>query len=254
MHPDYPAPRLALKACHEFNDQEMYDHWLFFIEGQLLELRDYDALRPKGHVYEFDTHSQRVAYLMDIFAQYLGWGDEMANMLYWATLPHDIGKKSLPVHIWDSVEKPTKEEKSLRRTHVAEGLKIIKDELSDEALETSFARILLEIMENHHEALDGSGLFGKSADHIQLLSRMSAICDSFDGWGVERPHFGDRDISINGVLTRMETEKQGQFDEELLKLFRQMLSHYFQTDQNFVQEYNKYKDEGDLPDGEVYSS
>lgn len=254
MHPHFSAPKLALKAAHDFNDQNIYDHWLFFIEGKLLELRDYDAKRPKGHVYEFDTHSYRVAYLMDIFAQYLGWGEDIANMLYWATLPHDIGKMALPVHIWDSEDKPSKEEKALRRTHVAEGLEIIKDELSDEVLEMPFARVLLDIMENHHEALDGSGLFGKSGDELTLLSRMSAICDSFDGWGVERPHFGDRDISINGVLVRMETEKQGQFDEELLGLFRQMLSRYFKMDNNFVNEFNTYKSEGELPDGEVYSS
>lgn len=254
MHPDYPTPKLALKALQDFKNQDIYDQWLFYIEGKMLDMRDYDAQRPTGHVYEFDNHASRVAYLMDIFAQYMGWGEDIANMLYWATLPHDIGKMALPVAIWDSADKPSAEEKALRRTHVAKGIDMLKNDVSDDVLSMPFCKLLLDIMENHHEALDGSGLFGKSSDEISLISRMSAICDSFDGWGVARPHFGSRDISINGVLTRMQTEKDGQFDKDLLWLFRQMLSAYFQTDKNFVEQYNTYKNEGDLPDGEVYSS
>ena len=111
----------------------------------MLDMRDYDAQRPAGHFYEFDSHSYRVAYLMDIFAQFLGWGEDIANMLYWATLPHDMGKMALPVAIWDSVSKPSAAEKALRRTHVSAGLSMVKDELSDEVLAMPFAKLLILI-------------------------------------------------------------------------------------------------------------
>lgn len=194
-----------------------------FIEAKMTEFSAYDAQRPEGHVYAFDAHVERVASTLKDFALSLGWSADIAETLYWASLPHDIGKMSLPVHIWDSEDKPTAEDKALRRTHVTEGLKIIDEAFAQTPHKNHpFLNLLREIMENHHEALDGSGLFGKTADDLNLISRMSCICDSFDGWSVWRPHFGDRDISPLGVITRMETEKDGQFDKELLKLFKDM--------------------------------
>lgn len=195
-----------------------------YIVDCMTDLAVYDGNRPQGHVYEFHHHAERVAGLLRDFALYLGWKSSLAETLYWACLPHDIGKTALPVSIWDSENKPTKEEKALRRTHVAEGLKIVRGHFDEAMLETPFLGVLLDIMENHHEALDGSGLFGKSGDELGLIARMACICNSFDGWSVFRPHFGDRDISPDGVLARMETEKEGQFDRDLLRLFRAMLA------------------------------
>lgn len=195
-----------------------------YIVDRMRDLAIYDGTRPQGHVYEFHHHAERVAGLLRDFALYMGWTQGHAETLYWACLPHDIGKTALPVSIWDSAEKPTKEEKALRRTHVAEGLNIVRNHFDDAMLATPFLRILLDIMENHHESLDGTGLFRKTAGDLSLIARMACICDSFDGWRVFRPHFGDRDISADGVITRMETEKEGQFDKDLLRLFRAMMA------------------------------
>jgi putative two-component system response regulator len=184
-------------------------------------LRDYDALRPAGHPYPFDEHALRVATEVQGFAAFLGADRDRATILYWATLPHDIGKTALPVSIWDSKDKPSQEEKEQRRQHVEKGLDILDQAARQlNANDHPFIKLTRRIMENHHEALDGSGLFKKTAPELDLIDRISCICDSFDGWSVKRPHFGDRDISPHGVITRMEDEKAGQFDPDLLTLFK----------------------------------
>jgi len=193
-----------------------------YIRSQIEALEVYDAQRPQGHPYEFHLHSERMAGNLRDFALFLGWSESIADTLYWASLPHDIGKMALPPEIWDMEDKPTPEQKTVRRSHVTEGLAIIRGTFPANMLALPFMQILLDIMENHHETLDGTGFFGKKRGDLDLIVRMACICDAFDGWSVHRPHFGVRDISPDAVIGRMETEKKGQFDAELLSLFRIM--------------------------------
>ena len=76
-------------------------------------------------------------------------------------------------------------------------------------------------MNDHHEAVDGSGYQGKHEYDLTREVKMACICDAFDGWSIKRPHFGDRDTSPAAVIKRMETEKAGQFDSEILRLFKE---------------------------------
>lgn len=195
-----------------------------FITCQIEELGRYDAMRPDGHVYEFHLHSERVATMMKAFAVKMGMGDDMAEALYWATLPHDIGKMKLSVNIWDSVDKPTEEQKLLRRTHTTTGIQIMRDEFGDECDNNTFLALTLDIMENHHECIDGTGFIGKTGDQLSREVLMACICDAFDGWSIARPHFSEqRDISPKGVIHRMESEKNGHFDTNLLKTFKEIV-------------------------------
>lgn len=240
---DIPAPALLQQATDELSHSDHGMAWRSYISEQMAALAAYDSKRPAGHLYEFHIHARRVASLMQNFARHLGWDDKQASTLYWAALPHDIGKTALPVHIWDRDEKPSAAEKALRRTHVQEGLTLVKQDCAQEDIDGAFGRLLLTIMENHHEAMDGCGLFAKSGKELDIISRMSCICDGFDGWSVWRPHFGDRDITINGVITRMQNEKKGHFDAELLRHFRDMLDITYENDKNFVDQFTQFHPE-----------
>lgn len=195
-----------------------------FIINAMKELADYNAKRPVGHAYEFHTHAERVARHVQQLAKASGYNDHMSEVLYWATLPHDIGKTALPVTIWDLKDKPTTNQKAERRTHTTKGVEIVRAAFGDECNTDPFLRLMIDIMENHHETLDGQGFLGKKADDLSREVRIACICDAFDGWSVARPHFGDRDISPAGVIKRMETEKDGQFDKKLLKILKTIVT------------------------------
>ncbi len=191
-----------------------------FIEAQLQVLEDYDSKRPTGHVYEFHLHSHRVAQSMRNLAKVMGYADDMQDVLYWATLPHDIGKMALPIDIWDMDTKPSDHVKRLRRQHTTEGVKIIRAEFGDDCNNDPFLKILIDIMENHHEHCNGTGYLGKKTADLSQEVRMVCICDAFDGYSTYRPHFGERNISPKAVIKRMEIEKAGQFDNEILSYFK----------------------------------
>ena len=193
-----------------------------FISAHIDVLEAYDKLRPEGHPYEFHLHSRRVADNAKALALALGWSEDEAISLYWATLAHDFGKMRLPVDLWDSEGKPTPQIKAARRSHTLTGFRFIEEEFNDIA-HHPFIAFMAEITLRHHEFIDGSGYLGLKGDEMSLPVRIVSIVDAFDGWSTWRPHFKDRDISPQGVITRMRTEKAGKFDEEIMDVFEKLV-------------------------------
>lgn len=191
-----------------------------FILEQIKALKAYDDLRPKTTRYIFHEHAERVAKDVESTALFLGADAKTAHALYWATLPHDIGKMTLPHEIWDLEDKPSEEMKNKRRAHTTLGAEMARRKLGP--INHPFMHLMMDIMQNHHEQMDGKGYLGLQAPDLSWPVRLASIVEAFDGWRVERPHFGDRDISVEGVLKRMETEKSHQFDPVLFKAFAEM--------------------------------
>lgn len=192
-----------------------------FIESELDRLRLYDGGRPADRTYIFHEHAQRVAQDVKNACLHLGLSERVGENMYWAVLPHDIGKRALPVDVWDTEEKPTEELKVIRRSHTEKGADIAREALQND--NHPFKGLMLDIMLNHHEQMDGRGYRGLKAEDLSKPVRLTAIVEAFDGWRVWRPHFGDRDLTIPGVLTRMREEKaQDMFDLPLFEAFADM--------------------------------
>lgn len=191
-----------------------------FILSQLEELKKLDAQRPSDATYIFHEHAQRVAKDVQKTCRHLHLGRRVADAMYWAILPHDIGKIKLPVKIWDSEEKPDENLKTLRRSHTTLGADIVNDKLGN--IDHPFKDLMLDIMLNHHEQMDGKGYRGLKAGELSAPVRLAAIVEAFDGWSIPRPHFGERDTSPQAVLERMRTEKAGMFDPALFDAFAEM--------------------------------
>lgn len=192
-----------------------------FIENELKALEEYDAQRPDDITYIFSEHALRVAENMKKTCLHMGLGETVANNMYWAILPHDIGKKNLPLDIWDTEEQPDNNLKQFRRTHTLLGAQIVQEYFPN--IDHPFKDLMIDIMANHHEQMDGLGTHGKTADELSTPVRLAAIVEAFDGWRIWRPHYGDRDISVSGVLERMRTEKGAEiFDMDLFDAFAEM--------------------------------
>ncbi len=192
-----------------------------FIESQMKELKSYDSSRPEGITYIFHEHAQRVADNMRKTCLYMGLGEIVANNMYWAVLPHDIGKKNLPLDVWDREEKPDNSLKKFRRTHTLLGAQIVQEYFHD--IDHPFKDLMMDIMANHHEQMDGNGTHKIAGDKLSAAVRLAAIVEAYDGWRIWRPHYGDRDISIPAVLKRMREEKGAEiFDMDLFEPFAKM--------------------------------
>lgn len=201
-----------------------------FVSAQVEGLKEFDAKReewvkgnmPKNYhmTYRFYDHTFRVAEDVRNTAAHMGLSQTVCDNMYWAMLPHDIGKKLLPVFIWDMLEKPEDEIKALRRSHTELGTKIVHDTLK---VKHPFVDLMLDVMLNHHEQMDGKGYRKVAGKELSLPVRLAAIVEGYDGWKIRRPHYGARDISVPGVLKRMREEKGADmFDMELFEAFAGM--------------------------------
>ncbi len=192
-----------------------------FIDTQMAELEAFDQQRPEGHTYIFHEHAQRVAENVRRTCLYMGLGERVAENMHLAVLPHDIGKKLLPLEIWDQEEKPDASVKKFRRTHTLLGAQIVQEHLHD--IEHPFKDLMIDLMVNHHEQMDGNGTHGVAGKDLSAPVRLCAIIEAYDGYRIWRPHFGDRDISPPGVLKRMREEKGAEiYDMELFEAFAEM--------------------------------
>ena len=203
------------------HDDTCQTHIKPFIETQMAELAAYDALRPTDTLYIFHEHARRVAENVKRTCLHMGLGDKVAQNMYWAVLPHDIGKKNLPVEMWDTEEKPDAKLKHIRRSHTLLGAQIVEEMLPE--ILHPFKSLMVEIMKHHHEQMDGNGTHGIDAATLPACVRLCAIVEAYDGWRIWRPHYGDRDISPPGVLKRMRDEKGAEiFDMALFEAFAEM--------------------------------
>lgn len=206
------------------------------ITDQLAALKDLDEQRKKWVkdnlpsdyklTYLFHDHTLRVAEDVKHTLLYMGLSERVANHMYDAMLLHDCGKSQLPLHLWDMVDKPEDHIKSERRRHTEIGAAIIEDQLSD--IDHPHKDLILDIIRYHHEQMDGQGHAGIKGDKLSKPVRLACIVESFDGYSIARPHFGDRDVSVPGVLARMRDEKGAKlYDMELFETFAQMkISRY----------------------------
>ncbi|MAF98029.1 MAG: phosphohydrolase [Micavibrio sp.] len=202
-------------------DEICQDVFKPFILSELDKLELYDRQRPSGHTYIFHEHAQRVATNVRRTCVSMGLGDTVAQNMYWAVMPHDIGKRRLPVEIWDQEEKPDGEMKAYRRTHTQLGAMIVRDRF--EGIKHPFKDLMVDIMLHHHENMDGSGTHGLKGELLSAPVRLASIIEAYDGYRIWRPHFADRDITPSGVLERMREEKGEQiYDMALFEAFAKM--------------------------------
>jgi HD-GYP domain-containing protein (c-di-GMP phosphodiesterase class II) len=206
-----------------------------FIEKQLAHLEHYDrqrlAVNPALN-YIFHEHAERVGNDMRKTCAKLGLPETVQNNMYWAMLTHDIGKRLLPIHVWDMPGKPTKEESDFRRQHTKLGLTILEEELSD--IDHPFIHLMKDIMVHHHERMDGQGEHKLPAEQISLPVRLACIVEDFDGRSRRRAgkEWESRDLSPPVVLERMRSEPDkgaAMFDMTLFEAFAAMKMDEYQA-------------------------
>ncbi len=127
-------------------------------------------------VYAIDFRSQQtVIHTMSAktFAFELGRLTRVTTMdlqiLYYASLLHDIGKIVIPLEILEAPRKLTDEEMRVMKAHVV---------ISDKILRGIMDPRIVEVAVRHHEKLDGTGYpRGLSARDLTKLERIMAVAD-----------------------------------------------------------------------------
>lgn len=165
-------------------------------------------IRQKSN-YQWE-HAINCGVLVCGFALYIGLNRETVQEMTLGALLHDIGSARVPKAILDKMGKLTISEMSVVKKHVFWGVELAKRE--------GFSSpIIVDMLVNHHERIDGSGYpRGIKDKKISKLSRITAIIDVYDAMTGDRPYKqGELPLAAMRHLLK-EKEK---FDPELVQQF-----------------------------------
>jgi putative nucleotidyltransferase with HDIG domain len=167
-----------------------------------------DARDPGTH-----GHSRRVARYAWMIATRMGLPAEQVARIRTAAAVHDLGKIQTPNSILRKAGSLTDEEYEVMKRHASDGARLA-EALNDHEL--------TEMVEHHHERLDGTGYpSGLAGGEIPLGARIISVADTFDSITAHRPYRAAKPHKVALDILLKESGKQ--LDPDAVKAF---CSHY----------------------------
>ena len=161
--------------------------------------------------------------VMEICPEY-GITREQADLIYYASSVHDIGKIAIPDAIMLKPGRLTPDEFDIMKTHTTRGAELLGmlDDISDNNLYFKYCQ---EICYYHHERWDGKGYpNGIKGDEIPISAQIVAVADCYDALTSHRPyktalsHEEATELIMNGAC--------GAFSQQILKCFESVLHEF----------------------------
>lgn len=143
---------------------------------------------------ETGAHLERMAHYSRLIAASLAeshaFDDEFIEYMQLFAPMHDIGKVAIPDAILLKPDKLAAEEFAAIRKHTTVGREIIDNMVNEFAIDGfPHIQMLRNIVELHHEAMDGSGYpLGLKEVEIPIEARICAVADVFDALTSRRPY------------------------------------------------------------------
>jgi len=132
-------------------------------------------------------HTRRVAKYAMLLAEELNVSSIKKELLYRASMLHDIGKISTPDSILLKPGKLSDLEYKIIKNHVTTSYEILS--------KVSIYKDLAEIVRHHHEYYDGSGYpQGLKGAEIPFLSQILTVADGFDAMTTDRIYKGRKSV------------------------------------------------------------
>ncbi|NUZ10815.1 DUF3391 domain-containing protein [Pseudoalteromonas sp. McH1-7] len=155
-------------------------------------------------------HMTNCAILITVFGKHLGLQPHIIEQLATGAMLHDIGHAKLPQGLINKPGHFTELEYKAVKKHVAQSLGLSKGE-------AGITPIMLDMIINHHERLDGTGYpRGIKGDALSTAARMMAIVDVYDAITSDQYH-KEADEPINAL--RFLLSSKAQFDPILVQRF-----------------------------------
>lgn len=167
--------------------------------------------------YTYD-HALEVSVLLMVAGRQIGLSETQLTLLGTAGLLQDLGKIGLPPELLQKRGRITLEEYEFFKTHVARGLRILKGN-------PGIPPAIVEIVEKHHERIDGSGYpRGLTGGEIGLFAELAGVADSYcamTGDTGYRPAFTNQQ-----ALERLNRMRDVKFSAQVIDLFIQCIGLY----------------------------
>lgn len=158
-------------------------------------------------------HVRRVGLLSVRIATVLGLPAAEVERIGLAAPLHDVGKIAIPDRLLLKLDRLTREEFEIMKTHTVVGARLLSG--------SHFAvlRLAEQIALTHHERWDGNGYsVGLRREEIPLVGRIVAVADVFDALTHERPY--KRAWPLAEAIAEIEGQRGRQFDPDVVEAFR----------------------------------
>jgi HD-GYP domain-containing protein (c-di-GMP phosphodiesterase class II) len=191
---------------------ELVEHEEAFLGGRvraiLIRLGDKDP--------STEGHTRRVATLAVAIGERLDLPEGRLRQLALGGLLHDVGKLSVPNAILNKPGKLTDSEFAEIRRHPGAGRELLT-ELG------GFPPLVLDLVESHHERLDGRGYpNGVPAGELDLAVRILTVADVYDALTADRVYRAA--WSAERALALLEDETGTAFDPDCVTALRAVVS------------------------------
>lgn len=164
-------------------------------------------------------HSYNVAYLAMCIGVELGLDDHMKQMLYIASILHDMGKIYIDKDLLSKSGKISENEYDTIKNHSKFGADII----SNLSAYQDDSYLISEAIRYHHERVDGQGYPEKlTGDEIPLLSKIICVADSVDAMMSRRSY--KLPMKVEDVIKELVRCSNKQFDEKIANIMIKILS------------------------------
>lgn len=165
-------------------------------------------------------HVENVSALMVGLAEFMRFAADDTALAYLAGIVHDVGKIGISEGVLNKPGRLNDDEFDVIRRHPVIGAEILQE------IE-GFASIA-QIVKHHHERWDGRGYPDKLArEEIPLLSRMLAVCDTYDAMINARCYRSP--FTVKQTLNELDRCAGGQFDPVIARCFIDYVSRQSQA-------------------------
>lgn len=184
----------------------------FFMSEKIQKLKQTIIKVEEKDIYT-ERHSSRVMEYSVLLAKRLHLKEIDLMTLSYAALFHDLGKIDIPTEILQKPSQLSNEEYESIKQHP-----ILGRALADEIQLISMG----EIIEQHHERLDGSGYpNGLKGDQIRIEAKIISLVDCFDAMTSDRAY--RKSMTVEAALAELLKYRGIHYDEQLVDAFIEIL-------------------------------
>ncbi len=170
----------------------------------------------EGHLKRVSDYAVRVGEAM-------GLAGHALEMLFFASMLHDIGKIGIPEKVLSKEGSLDLDEAQVMRRHPEIGARILQD--------LDVLRDAAPLVLHHQERWDGrrDGLYpgypaGLAGSDIPLGSRIIAVVDAFDAMTTDRPY--RKALGAQQAIAELRAEAGKQFDPRVVETFVEILAEH----------------------------
>lgn len=175
-----------------------------------------------AHDFYTTTHMVNVGVGCGMLAHQMHEGDGYLALIVQGGLLHDIGKRGVAAEVLNKEGKLSEEEWAQIRAHPESGFEELRGN-------PAVPGVVLEMVRDHHEKLDGSGYpGGRSAAEISPAARICAVVDVFDAITSARPY--RKPTPPQDALEMMREGRGAQFDPEVFDTWAQLVEGLLEDD------------------------